>query len=170
VRGTRGLGLAAVIVGAWSVAACSAAQPPAPPAADDVCASDRTLTCAFFDGSTGSWSTAPPQRVSLADACGPQGSHGEVDALVDTRGQYWLDRVGFAATGTAVRVAEIHASDDAGGATYGCGEGGGAVLTKLLCGKDVGAGRLALAFTFAGRWADGTTWSKECDAEVDVTP
>jgi hypothetical protein len=44
------------------------------------------------------------------------------------------------------------------------------VLTQLLCGKDVGTGTLGLTFAFAGHWADGTAWSQECHAEVDVTP
>jgi hypothetical protein len=133
------------------------------------CADARTLTCTFFDGTTGAWSTAPPTEVSLRRACGPSGLHGEIGAFVDTDGQYWLDRIGVRATGTAVRVAPFGASDDAGGATYGCGQGGGKVLTQLLCGEDLGLGTLALVFTFAGRWDDGTAWTKECDVVVEVT-
>jgi hypothetical protein len=138
--------------------------------ASRACAADRTLACKFFDGNTRTWSTAPPRLVSIAAACALGGSHGEIDALVDTGGEYWLDRVGFQATGNAVRAGQLGASDDAGGATYGCGQGGGAVLTKLLCGKEIGLGTLVLTFAFAGHWADGTAWSKECRAEVDVTP
>jgi hypothetical protein len=163
----------------WAAAACSCAAGcgSVPQAAeqtvettDAACAEARTLTCTFFDGMTQTWSTAPPTAVSLEQACGAGGSHGEIDAFVDTRGQYWLDRLGFLATGSAVRGPSLGASDDAGGATYGCGRGGGKVLTQLFCGKDVGPGTLALRFTFAGRWADGTAWSKECNAEVAVGP
>jgi hypothetical protein len=159
----------AALAVAAALPACSSA-PGAKRASEDVCAEDRTLTCTFFDGSTRTWSTAPPRRVSIAAACAKGGSHGEFDALVDTGGEYWLDRVGFRASGNAVRAGNLGASDDAGGATYGCGQGGGAVLTELLCGKDVGPGSLVLTFAFAGHWADGVAWSKECSAEIEVTP
>jgi hypothetical protein len=95
-----------------------------------------------------------------------------VDAYVDTPAQYWLDRIGFRATGSAVRAprSALSASTDAGGTTYGCGRGGGKVLTQLLCGADVGEGTLVLRFAFAGRWADGQPWTKECDATIAVLP
>ncbi len=159
-------------LGGCSSDATTATEPAAqtPAEAGPVCDGARTLTCTFFDGTTRTWSTTPPTAVSMASACGDGGAHGEFDAYVDTTGQYWLDRVGFAATGSAVRVASLGASDQVGGQTYGCGQGGGKVLTQLLCGKDVGPGTLALQFLFAGHWADGTTWTKECDATVEVTP
>jgi hypothetical protein len=135
-----------------------------------VCAGARTLTCTYFDGATGAWSTTPPAQVSLAAACAPGASHGEIDAYVDTRAQYWLDSVGFRATGSAVRVTQLGANDAVGGVTYGCGQGGGPVLTKLFCGQDVGPGALALRFAFTGHWDDGTQWTQECDAQVDVVP
>ncbi len=93
-----------------------------------------------------------------------------MDAYVRTQGQYWLDHLGFTATGSAMRTAALSASDPAGGQTYGCGQGGGKVLTQLLCGKDVGPGTLELQFQFGGHWADGTTWMKECTATVEVEP
>jgi hypothetical protein len=168
MRGATHGAICAAAVG-WSMAACGNA-PAAPEARNLACADARTLTCTFFDGTNGTWSAEAPTGVSMARACGPGGAHGEIDAFVDTQGQYWLDRLGFQATGSAVRVAPLGASDDAGGATYGCGTGGGKVLTQLLCGKDVGTGTLALRFTFAGHWADGTAWSKDCDANIEVTP
>jgi hypothetical protein len=142
---------------------------PAPPAAA-ACAEDRTLACAYFDGSASAWSSTPPSRVSLAAACAPSGLHGEIDAFVDSPGQYWLDHLGFEATGSAVRTASLSASDDAGGVTYGCGQGGAKVLTQLLCGHGVGTGTLALRFSFAGHWSDGASWTKECGAVVEVVP
>jgi hypothetical protein len=126
--------------------------------------------CAYFDGTARAWSYDPPTRVSLNDACAPSGLHGELDAYVETSGQYWLDRLGFEAIGNAVRAASITASDDAGGTTYGCGQGGGKVLTQLLCGDDVGTGTLALRFRFAGHWVDGAAWTKDCEARVEVVP
>ncbi len=135
-----------------------------------VCAGARTLTCTYFDGATGAWSTTPPQRVSLAETCAPGGSHGEIDAFIDTRGQYWLDSLGFRASGSAVRVSELTSSDAVGGVTYGCGHGGGAVLTKLFCGQDIGSGTLTVRFDFAGHWEDGTPWTRYCDAQIDVAP
>jgi hypothetical protein len=168
MRGERLRGAICAGTLGWCSAACGSGAP-ATEATGASCADVRTLTCAFFDGTTRAWSTAPPTEVSLVHTCGPSGSHGEIDAFVDTQGQYWLDRLGFQATGSAVHSAPLGASDDAGGATYGCGRGGGKVLTQLFCGRDVGPGTLALRFTFAGHWADGSAWSKECDAEVAVT-
>jgi hypothetical protein len=157
-----------VSAGASLAAGCSAAASSEPTAT--ACQDSRALTCAYFDGTARAWSHDPPTRVSLQTACAPAGTHGELDAFVETPGQYWLDRIGFEASGNAVRTPPIAASDDAGGTTYGCGQGGGKVLTQLLCGKDVGMGTLALRFTFAGRWADGAAWTKECSANVEIVP
>jgi hypothetical protein len=159
----------------WAIAASAIAcgsSDPAPPPEAPACAFDRSLTCTFFAAASGTWSTDPPASVSLGSACADGGSHGEIDAFVETRGQYWLDRVGFVATGSAVLTpgGTLQATDDAGGATYGCGHGGGRVLTQLFCGQDVGTGTLTLRFAFAGRWADGSRWSKECTAALIVVP
>src|SRR5262249_45218485 len=127
------VGVVQMAIAAGAIA-CSSSEPtPAPEA--PTCASNRSLTCTFFSAALGAWSTEPPASVSLGSACADGGSHGEIDAFVDTRGQYWLDRVGFVATGSAVRTpgGMLQASEDAGGATYGCGRGGGRVLTQLLC-------------------------------------
>jgi hypothetical protein len=150
----------------------SAGPAPADASAGDAaaCVGPRTLTCVYFDGTTRSWSTEPPTVVSIGAACGPGGSHGEIDAYVTTASQYWLDRIGFSASGSAVRIESLGASDDAGGQTYGCDAGGGKVFTQLLCGRDVGPGTLALRFEFAGRWSDGTAWTRECDSTVQVLP
>jgi len=121
----------------------------------------------FFDGTTHAWSADPPTDVSLAAVCGPGGSHGEVDAYVGSTTEYWLDRVGFQASGSALRVAPLDVSDDAQGTAFACGDGG-KVLTQLFCGKDVGTGTLALTFRFDGHWADGSPWSKECPANLAV--
>jgi hypothetical protein len=162
--------------GCGSGEAVTTSSEPYPPAApdnvDSACTGERTLSCAFFDGTTQAWSVRAPTQVSLAAACAAGADHGELAAYVTTPAQYWLDRVGFEASGTAVRAntGTLRASDDAGGTTYGCGLGGGKVLTQLLCGSDVGAGTLTLAFHFAGRWSDGSTWMKDCTDEVQVLP
>jgi hypothetical protein len=171
MSGRLAIGRLAVLVAACAACGGSSPDPPDPGAVPKgACEGPRALTCAFFDGTEGAWSYDPPSRVSLATACAPAGLRGEIDALVETPGQYWLDRIGFQASGSAVRTAAISASDDAGGTTYGCGQGGGRILTQLLCGTTVGLGTLALRFDFAGRWADGTPWTKECDARVEVSP
>jgi hypothetical protein len=141
-------------------------QPPAPAACDD----SRTVACSYFDVAAGAWTPTPPSSVSLASACAPGGADGEIDAYVTTSSSYRLDRVGFVASGTAVRAGTLGASDDAGGTEYTCGQPGARILTQLFCGKDVGAGTLALRFTFAGRWSDGTAWTHQCDASVNVLP
>jgi hypothetical protein len=134
------------------------------------CNGERTLVCSYFDGASGRWSGSAPARLSMARSCTPSGGHGEIDAFVETASQYWLDQVGFHAGGSAVRIAPFGTSADAGGTTYGCGQGGGKVFTHLLCGMDVGTGSLSLDFDFAGRWADGTPWSHTCHADVEVVP
>ncbi len=78
--------------------------------------------------------------------------------------------MGFAASGTAVRTGTLASSDDAGGASYACGQPAARIVTQLFCGKDMGAGTLELRFTFSGRWSDGTPWTHQCDATLDVMP
>jgi hypothetical protein len=118
----------------------------------------------------GAWSPTPPSSISLASACAPGGANGEIDAYVTPTSSYLLDRVAFAATGTAVRTGTLASSDDAGGTAYPCGQPAARILTQLFCGKDVGPGTLELRFTFSGRWSDGTSWTQQCDATLDVRP
>jgi hypothetical protein len=118
----------------------------------------------------GAWSPTPPTSISLASACAPGGADGEIDAYVTPSSSYRLDRVGFVASGTAVRTGTLAASDDAGGTSYACGQPAPRIITQLFCGKDMGAGTLELRFTFSGRWSDGTPWTQQCDARVDVQP
>ena len=156
------LGLAAC-----SSASARSAQPQGATACDD----GRALSCSYFDVAAGAWSTTPPSSISLASACTPAGANGEIDACVTASSSYRLDRVGFAATGSAVRSGGwLAASDEAGGTAFACGEPGAPVLTQLFCGKDMGTGTLELRFTFAGRWDDGTPWTRQCDATVAVVP
>src|SRR5579884_950710 len=79
-----------------------AGSPDGAPAAS-ACDETRTLTCAWFDVASGAWNARPPQRMSIASACSPSGANGEIDAYVVASGRYQLDRVGFTATGSAVR-------------------------------------------------------------------
>ena len=134
------------------------------------CDETRAVTCSYFDVAARGWSPTPPSSISLASACAPGGANGEIAAYVTTSSSYRLDRVGFAATGTAVRTGSLASLDDAGGTAYACGEPGAPVLTQLFCGTDVGTGTLALRFTFAGRWEDGTPWTQQCDASLAVVP
>jgi hypothetical protein len=134
------------------------------------CDDTRAISCSYFDVAAGTWSETPPSSISLASACAPAGANGEIDAYVTTSSSYRLDRVGFAATGSAVRTGSLAASDDAGGTAFACGDRGAPVLTQLFCGKDVGMGTLDLHFTFAGRWMDGTPWTHQCDATLNVRP
>ncbi len=146
----------------------SSAQPqPVTAACDDT---RRAISCSYFDVAAGAWSATPPSSISLASACTAAGADGEIDAYVVTSSSYLLDRVGFSATGTAVRTGSLAASDDAGGTPFACGEPGARVLTQLFCGKDLGPGTLDLRFTFAGRWSDGTPWTQQCDATLAVMP
>ncbi|HEX8792584.1 MAG TPA: hypothetical protein VF765_16665 [Polyangiaceae bacterium] len=156
------LGLAACSSG--SSASSEVAQPAT------VCDDTRAIDCKYFDVAAGAWSATPPSSVSLASACAPAGAHGEIDAYVTTSSSYRLDRVGFSATGTAVRAGSLAGNDDAGGTAFACGDRGAPVLTQLFCGKDVGTGTLDLRFTFSGRWMDGTPWTHQCDASVNVRP
>jgi len=145
-----------------SLCACSSAGP----ACDDT----RTISCSYFDVAAGGWSPTPPSSISLASACAPTGANGEIDAYVTPSSSYLLDRVGFVASGTAVRAGPLTASDDAGGEAYACGQPAARIVTQLFCGMDMGAGTLELQFTFSGRWTDGTPWTQHCDARLDVLP
>jgi hypothetical protein len=145
-----------------SICACSSASP----ACDDA----RVVSCSYFDVAAGVWSPSPPSSISLASACGPGGANGEIDAYVTPSSSYTLDRVGFVASGTAVRTGTLRASDDAGGTSYACGRPAARVITQLFCGRETGAGTLELAFTFSGRWGDGTPWTQRCDARLEVRP
>jgi hypothetical protein len=153
------------------LAACSSgstsAAPPQPAAA---CDDTRAISCSYFDVAGGRWSPTPPSAISLASACAPGGANGEIDAYVTPASSYSLDRVGFVASGTAVRAGTLSASDDAGGTSYACGQPAARIVTQLFCGKDMGAGTLELRFTFSGRWSDGSPWTQHCDARVDVQP
>lgn len=149
-----------------SGSASATQQPPAAIACDD----SRAISCSYFDVTAGAWSETPPSSISLASACVPAGANGEIDAYVTTTSSYTLDRVGFSATGSAVRAGSLTDSDDARGTPYPCGEPGARIVTQLFCGKDMGTGTLGLRFTFAGHWSDGTAWTKDCDATVAVTP
>jgi hypothetical protein len=153
------------------LAACSsgsASAAPAQPAA--ACDDTRAISCSYFDVAADGWSQTPPSSISLASACAPAGANGEIDAYVTASSSYLLDRVGFVASGTAVRTGPLTASDDAGGTSYACGQPAARIITQLFCGKDMGAGTLALQFTFSGRWSDGTPWTHQCDAKLDVRP
>lgn len=134
------------------------------------CDDTRAVDCSYFDVGAGAWSAAPPSSISIASACAPGGADGEIDAYVTTSSSYQLDHVAFSATGSAVRAGSLDSSDDAGGTQFACGQPGARILTQLFCGKDVGTGTLDLRFTFSGHWADGTTWTHECNATVDVVP
>jgi len=151
------------------MAACSSGSS-APQQATTVCDDTRATSCSYFDVAAGAWSPAPPSSISLASACAPDGANGEIDAYVIPSSSYRLDRVAFAATGTAVHTSTLGASDDAGGTAYACGQPTARILTQLFCGKDLGPGTLELRFTFAGRWSDGTAWTQQCDATLDVRP
>lgn len=160
------LGALLLLLAGCSSGSTSSVQPQALAACDDT----RAITCSYFDVAAGAWSATPPSSISLAKACAPAGANGEIDAYVTTSSSYQLDRVGFAATGSAVRPSTLTASDDAGGGTYACGQPSARVLTQLLCGKDIGTGTLDLRFTFSGRWMDGTPWTHQCDASLNVMP
>ena len=151
------------------LAACGGG-PGQPSPSAGACDDTRAVSCRYFDVATGAWSETPPSSLSLASACTPKGANGEIDAYVTTSSSYRLDRVGFAATGTAVRTGSLASLDDAGGTAYACGEPGARVLTQLFCGKDLGTGTLDLRFTFSGRWMDGTPWTQQCDASLAVVP
>ncbi len=154
-----------------AVAGCSSASGTATQAQPTAACDDtRAIACSYFDVAAGAWSETPPSSISLAAACAPAGANGEIDAHVTTSSSYQLDRVGFSATGSAVRTGSLAAMDDAGGATFACGDRGAPVLTQLFCGKDVGTGTLDLRFTFSGRWMDGTPWTHQCDASLNVRP
>jgi hypothetical protein len=144
----------------------SSGAPPSATACDDT----RAITCSYFDMAAGAWTPTPPSSISLASACAPGGANGEIDAYVTPTSSYQLDRVAFAASGTAVRAGTLASSDDAGGTVYACGQPAARILTQLFCGKDVSTGTLALRFTFSGRWSDGTRWTHQCDATLDVRP
>jgi hypothetical protein len=133
-----------------------------------VCDDTRTIACSYFDVAAGTWSPTPPSSISLASACAPAGANGEIDAYVTPSSSYRLDRVAFAASGTAVRTGTLGASDDAGGTPYACGQPAARILTQLFCGRDVGPGTLELRFTYSGRWSDGTPWTHQCDASMNV--
>jgi hypothetical protein len=152
------------------LAACSSgsasAAPPQPAACDDT----RAISCSYFDVAAGGWSPRPPSSISLASACASAGANGEIDACVTSSSSYRLDRVGFVASGTAVRTGTLSASDNAGGASYACGQPAARIITQLFCGKDMGAGTLELEFTFSGHWSDGTPWAHQCNASVNVLP
>lgn len=149
------------------LAACSS---PPQQASGTTCEDTRAISCNYFDVAAGAWSSTPPSSISLASACAPAGANGEIDAYVTTTSSYRLDRVGFAATGSAVRAGSLVSDDDAGGTPYACGEPGARILTQLFCGEDVGPGTLDLSFTFTGRWSDGTPWTHQCDASLNVRP
>src|SRR5579883_1680408 len=142
------------------------------PADARACGGARALACDYFDGAARAWSPDAPRGVSIGEACGEGGLRGEVAARVVASAPVELDRIGFAASGAAVRVpgGALASSDDAGGAPYACGDPAPVMITQLLCGRDVGAGTLSLRFSFAGRWSDGTAWTQDCAADVDVTP
>jgi hypothetical protein len=92
---------------------------------------------------------------------------------LETSSQYWLDRVGFTATGSALSAFDggtLQASDPAGSTTYGCGKSGGFVELSIVCTPEIAPGDVHARFTFEGHWADGTRWSKECSLDVSVTP
>src|SRR5579871_6899982 len=101
-----GVRIACLLVCAGCGSAASAGQgtsdPAVTPGDGGACGGAPTLTCQYFDVSRGGWSTAPPTLMSIQNACAQGGSNGEIDAYLATSGQYWLDRVGFAATGSAL--------------------------------------------------------------------
>jgi hypothetical protein len=152
------------------LAACRGSSDQSPPAA--ACDDTRAISCNYFDVASGAWSPKAPSSMSLASACAPGGANGEIDAYAIPSSSYRLDRVAFVASGSAVRTGTgtLDASDDAGGTAYACGEPGARILTQLFCGRDVSTGTLTLRFTFDGRWGDGTPWTHQCDATLDVSP
>ena len=155
-----------LLLAACSSGSASSGAPPSARACDDT----RAIQCRYFDVAAGAWSPTPPSSISLASACAPAGANGEIDGYVTPSSSYLLDRVGFVASGTAVRAGTLTASDDAGGTSYACGQPAARIVTQLFCGKDMGAGTLELRFTFSGRWSDGTPWTHECDANMNVLP
>ena len=159
-------GAALLLLAACSSCSASSGAPPSTAACDDT----RAISCSYFDVAAGAWTPTPPSSISLSSACAPGGADGEIDAYVTPASSYLLDRVAFAASGTAVRTGTLTSSDDAGGTPYACGQPAARIVTQLFCGKDMGAGTLELRFTFSGRWADGSSWMQHCDAHVDVQP
>ena len=155
-----------LLLAACSSGSASSGAPPSATACDDT----RAISCSYFDVAASGWTPTPPSSISLASACAPGGANGEIDAYVTASSSYLLDRVGFVASGTAVRAGTLTASDDAGGTPYACGQPAARIVTQLFCGKDMGDGTLELRFTFSGRWSDGTPWTHQCDVSMNVLP